>query len=89
MSLMKSYLPPLLVANAASYGILSDGSRNLSEEQCLAFFPILRKGTLLILQQDVERRERERNEAEFTAAISTFNNLPNEQKAVFPHSTTI
>lgn len=72
ISFLRAYLPPLLVSNGATYGILSNGLHNLSEEQCLAFFPILRKGILLILQQEVERLEREKNEAEFTRAISQF-----------------
>jgi len=76
IALLRTYLPPLLVTNGATYGKLSNGLHNLSEEQCLAFFPILRKGILLMLQQDVERREREKNEEEFTRAVSQFSSVP-------------
>lgn len=72
ISTLKEYLPPILVANAATYSILSDGIHNLSEEQCLAFFPILRKGILLILHQENERRELERDQEEFTRAIAKY-----------------
>jgi hypothetical protein len=72
ISLLKDYLPELLVKNAGTYSLLSDGLHNLSEEGCLAYFPILRSGILLILQQDIERKQREANEAEFSKAVSTF-----------------
>lgn len=77
IAFLRIYLPPLLVSNGGTYSILSDGLHNLSEEECLAFFPILRKGILLILQQEVERKERERNEAEFSRAISEFSKTAN------------
>jgi hypothetical protein len=73
---LRDYLPALLVKNAASYGILSDGLHNLSEEDCLAFFPILRTGILLILQQDIERKARAASETEFSKAVSTFKSKP-------------
>jgi hypothetical protein len=72
IAFLRDYLPPLLVKNAASYGILSDGLHNLTEGECLAFFPALRQGTLLILQEDREEKERRKAEAAFTKEVSTF-----------------
>jgi hypothetical protein len=69
---LKPYLPELLVKNSGAYGILSDGLHNLSEQDCLNFFPMLRTGILLILQQDIERKEREAREADFSKAVANF-----------------
>ncbi|GAA0020724.1 hypothetical protein [Bradyrhizobium diazoefficiens] len=68
---LKNYLPPLLVQNSAAYGILSDGLHNLTEDDCLSFFPILRSGTLLILQQAREMKEQKKLEQQFTASINS------------------
>jgi hypothetical protein len=76
INVLRNLLPELLVKNAGAYGILSDGLHNLSEEDCLAFFPILRIGILLILEQDIEQKARTAREAEFTKAVSTFAQKP-------------
>jgi hypothetical protein len=68
---LNKYLPALLVQNSAAYGILSDGMHNLSEADCLSFFPTLRSGTLLILQQAKEIKVRKKLEQQFTASINS------------------
>jgi len=58
---LRDNLPEALVKNRTIYGVLSKGIHELSEELCLAIFPVLRDGLVLILEQDrVKRAERER-----------------------------
>lgn len=51
-------LPPFLVENRVTYGILSRGIHELDEEQCKRFFPVVRGAIILILQQDLESKKR-------------------------------
>jgi hypothetical protein len=73
IAFLKEFLPELLVKNSAAYSILSEGLHTLSEEQCLNFFPVLRDGVLLVLEQDRELKERANRESAFTKAISAYN----------------
>jgi hypothetical protein len=66
---LRSTLPEFLVENKAIYGIMSAGLHNLSEERCLAVFPVLKDSIILILQQDAERLERLEREEQLAKAI--------------------
>jgi hypothetical protein len=76
ITFLNAYLPQLLVQNAAAYGILSDGIHNLTENDCLDFFPTLRTGTLLILQRAREIKERQQLEKQFTANVAAQSSKP-------------
>lgn len=56
--LLKGALPPFLVESRQMYSILSRGIHELSEDQCLTFFEPLKTGIELILDEEIERRER-------------------------------
>lgn len=56
--LLKSELPPFLVENKSIYSILSKGIHELSEQECLAFFPALKVGIEIILDAKLELQER-------------------------------
>lgn len=56
---LKDYLPESLVENASIYSILSKGIHSLSEDECLRHFDPLKLGIELILDQEIERRNRE------------------------------
>lgn len=60
IALLKSHLPPFLVEHPKMYSLLSKGIHELSEEDCLFNFETLRIGIELILDEKLERRERER-----------------------------
>lgn len=62
IALLKDDLPPALVENKATYGILSKGIHELDEETCRKFFPVVRQAIILILEQDY-RRKKEAEEA--------------------------
>jgi hypothetical protein len=69
VALLKSYLPPFLVSNSGIYSILSFGIHELTEEECLQDFAILKKSIILILAEDQRRKEQELEEEELANAI--------------------
>ena len=60
---LKEYLPQFLVENRAVYSILSLGIHELSEQQCLDLFGLIRKGMELILDEKLAQQEREKKMA--------------------------
>jgi hypothetical protein len=66
---LADFLPALLVKNAHLYNVLSEGVHALSEEKCALYFPVVREGIELMLQQVEERDAREAAEQRFSAKI--------------------
>jgi hypothetical protein len=60
ISLLKHALPEFLVENKSLYSILSKGIHELTESECLSAFPITRLGIELILDEKLEKLERDR-----------------------------
>lgn len=56
---LADHLPTFLVENKSVYRILSLGIHQLEEGQCLAAFDVLKSGIELILDQSLEKKERE------------------------------
>ena len=54
IDMLKSELPSFLVSNQKIYGILSAGIHELSEEECLSYFDIMRVSIELILDERLE-----------------------------------
>lgn len=67
IELLKNYLPDFLVANKTIYGIISKGIHELSEDDCIKYFPAMKEGIMRILQQ----REKLRKEKESEKGLST------------------
>jgi hypothetical protein len=57
---LKKNLPAALVTNKVAYKILSKGIHELSEEECKLYFPLVRAVIVAILEEDFQRRERDR-----------------------------
>ncbi len=57
---LRGHLPKFLVENRALYRILGTGIHALSEQECLQAFPVVRLGIELILDDELERIEREK-----------------------------
>lgn len=57
---LKGFLPSRLVKSAQLYGILSKGIHELSEEECLKAFPLVKQAIQLILKQRHEEKEYEK-----------------------------
>jgi len=70
IALLKNHLPPFLVEHPKMYSLLSKGIHELSEEECLSHFETLRIGIELILNEKLERKERDRKVREAKAALA-------------------
>jgi hypothetical protein len=68
--LLKHHLPSFLVDHPEMYSLLSKGIHELSEEDCLSHFETLRIGIELILDEKLERKEKERKIRDAKAALT-------------------
>ena len=68
IEILKQYLPSVLVKNRNLYGIVSKGIHELSENECLSMFPLIKTGIELILDEIIAEKER----AEKDKLFSTF-----------------
>lgn len=59
IGMLRDILPKFLVENKSIYGIISKGIHQLSEEECLAMFDILKTSIELILDEKKEMMEKE------------------------------
>jgi len=73
--LLKDYLPHFLVKNKNMYGILSKGIHELSEEECLQHFPIMKIGIELILNEKIEKIESQKKIKEANKSIAQLNQI--------------
>ncbi|MCD8423604.1 hypothetical protein LNI94_11985 [Tenacibaculum finnmarkense genomovar ulcerans] len=60
INLAKDSLPKFLVENRKIYSILSKGIHELEEEECKEYFPILRTAIEIILDEQIEKKEKEK-----------------------------
>lgn len=67
--LLKDYLPDFLVQKKNMYGILSKGIHELSENECLKYYPIMKFGIELILDEKLEKIERQKKIIEVKKSI--------------------
>ena len=72
IALLKQKLPRFLVDNRALYGIMSIGVHTLSEARCLEAFPVVRVGIELMLDEHLERIDREKKIAAAKKNISAL-----------------
>ena len=56
--------------NSTIYGIVSKGIHELSEEECLQYFPILRDSIFMILEKWEEERKRIETEKRLAVSLS-------------------
>ena len=69
IQLLSQWLPDFLVQNKSMYSILSKGIHELTEEECLAAFPIVKVGIEIILDARIHEMERKRKLEEAQKAI--------------------
>jgi len=77
IKLLDKFLPTFIVDHATIYSILSKGLHELSEEECKLYFPALKSAIDLILDQEIERRDREKK---VIAASKTIQKIAGEIK---------
>ena len=58
IEILKSQLPDFLVENKSLYGILSKGIHELSEDDCKNYFPTVKLGIELILDEKLEAKKK-------------------------------
>ena len=79
VNFLKSFLPSQLVEMKSIYGILSKGVHELSEKECLAFFPALKLSIILILDQKIKEEIKRKEDADTKQAIADINKQINEK----------
>lgn len=75
INLLKEYIPEFLFENREIYGLLSKGIHELSEDECLEFFPILQVGIELILDEKYEQALKEEKKQNISKELSKLKNL--------------
>lgn len=70
IALLRNYLPQFLAEHPKMYSLLSKGVHELSEDECLSHFETLRIGIELILDEKIERKERDRKVRDAKAALA-------------------
>ena len=68
--MLKDYLPKMLTDNTVLYGVLSKGVHQLSEEDCIEYFPVLRDCIFMILNEWDEMRKKKEKEESIGKALS-------------------
>lgn len=72
IKMLSDYLPKALVDNPIFYGIISKGIHELSEENCLEFFPVLQSFIMMILRQWEKIRKDEEEEKKLAISLSNI-----------------
>ena len=64
IELLKSYLPEAIVKYKKVYSIISKGIHELTEQECLKYFPIVKDAIISMLEQDYLKKENETKQSE-------------------------
>ncbi len=81
ISLLKNILPKFLVENKVLHAILSKGIHELSDEECLLAFQTTRVGIELILDEHLERMQREEKIKKSSGDLQDLNTKLARRKA--------
>jgi hypothetical protein len=73
IGLLKENLPDFLVKHKSIYSILSKGIHELSEDECLEYFDVVKSGIELILDEKLEKINREAKLKEVEKSLSEIN----------------
>ncbi len=72
VSELTAHLPPAVVKFKDTYGILSLGLHELSEEECKRYFPAVRAAVIAMLEQRYEAAEKAKVAAELDRAVAAI-----------------
>ena len=70
IKMLAEYLPKSLENNPVFYGIISKGIHELSEEDCIEFFPVMQSFIMMILRQWEKIRRDEEEKKKLAASLS-------------------
>lgn len=73
IKLSKDKLPSFLVQNTKIYSILSKGIHELEEEECKSYFPILRTAIEIVLDEEIEQKEKQKKNKLISEQLRRFN----------------
>jgi hypothetical protein len=76
------------VRHKAIYGILSKGIHELTEVECKAYFPAMKRGIVLMLEQELEARERKKAEEELEREVQRITSEVSGRNADAEQSVT-
>ncbi|MBC2887329.1 hypothetical protein H7Q97_18270 [Ochrobactrum sp. CM-21-5] len=69
ISKLADYLPEVLVKHKAVYKVLSKGIHELDEETCKKHYPVARAVIIAILEEDLQRKEKEKAATALQSAL--------------------
>lgn len=72
IGLLHDFLPEFLVENRGLYGVLSKGVHELSEQECLQHFPVVRLAVEMILDERLDEIRKAEQKAEAARAIASL-----------------
>lgn len=78
---LKGYLPEFLVEHRKLYGIISKGIHELSEDDCLEAFPVVRTAIELILDDVLAKKAKEEKVKQTSAALTVLQKKHESQTA--------
>ena len=70
IKLVKDYLPSFMSENTQTYGILSKGVHELTEDECLKHFELMKETIICILEEALEKKEKEERMKKLSTAIN-------------------
>lgn len=70
IKMLADYLPKSLSNNPVFYGIVSKGIHELSEDECIEYFPVLQSFIMMVLRQWEKIREDEEEEKRISSSIN-------------------
>lgn len=70
ITMLSNYLPEMLTSNPTLYGILSKGIHELSEEECISYFPIVKECIYMILDEWEDMRKKAEQKKAIGSALS-------------------
>lgn len=70
IKMLKDYLPDVLVNNSTVYGIISKGIHELSEEDCIEYFPVVKECIFMILEKWEQERKKKEAEKQLGSALA-------------------
>lgn len=70
ITMLADYLPEMMVKNPGIYGIISKGIHELSEEECIAYFPVMQESIFMILRQWEQKRKEAEDAKKLSNAIA-------------------
>lgn len=73
VELLKDYLPSQLLEMKNVYKVLSKGVHELSEQECLKYFPALKLSIDLILEQKIEMEAKQKRDEEVKRQLEEIN----------------